>query len=110
MTTDRQNIFSSLEDSSNNNLRHLDLIPMKFWSNSGDIPPATASRQTSEPVPATQFSPSQSSYILSIRCPTSYTPPTCKSQHDELLRLSLFVQDDDADSPRVLRSYPYTEN
>ena len=29
---------------------------------------------------------------------------------NELLSLSSFVQGDGSDSPRVLRSYPYTEN
>ena len=54
--------------------------------------PPTAPRQTSRPVPATHPPPPppplHSSYILSIRCVTSYTPLTCKSQHDELLSLS----------------------
>ena len=113
--------FFSLENSSNNNLWYLDLIPMKFWSTSGDNLTTSnsvkadfkaRSNYTASPTPppTPPLSHPQSSYILSIRCPTSYTPPTCNSQHDELLSLSSFVQGDDADSPLVLRSYPYNEN
>jgi hypothetical protein len=99
-----------VENSSNNNLRRLDLIPMKFWSTSGDIFTTSNSVKADFKARSSYTAiPLSRQFLLSdVRRRTP--SPTCKSQHDELLNLSSFVQGDGADSPRVLRSFPYAEN